>query len=134
MAGSMRSGPAQPHVTSSGASIGASQPSVHASVGAEKSAAIGSKHGAQRSPLGQMSWGKKTPWLATNGMQLDRHRPSEPPTDVQLCGLILPPLAMSASGAQKPPVQGASNACSAVGTSSLGTQWAPPQLGSHSGK
>src|SRR5207244_12645912 len=72
------------------------------------------------------------------GRQVERHRPSEPATDVHVLGTPSPPVDVIASGAQKPgcPLleHAASCDCSAVGTSDAGTQCAPAHAGVHGGK
>src|SRR5438094_55163 len=74
----------------------------HAPVGTVGSAAVGSKQGAHRSSSPHVALGSRSFLDATSGMHVDRHRPSEPATDVQAGGTPFPPVATSESGAQNP--------------------------------
>src|SRR5262249_57988205 len=89
---------------------------VQAPVAAVGSVDVGSKHGAHTSNGAQTSAGRRSAFSAIEGRQVDRQRPSAPATEVQVLGTKLPAVAMSGSGAQKPPVHVARSGCSAAGT------------------
>jgi hypothetical protein len=68
-----------------------------------------------------------------SGRQGDRQRPSDPATDVHVCGTPSPAVSVIESGAQKPPGHVASFDWSAADTSDAGTQCAPAHAGAHAG-
>ena len=132
-AGSTTSAPFHGQVNITGGCFGESHATEHTPVGAEGSAAIGSKQGAQTSPSAHVAFGNTSASAATAGRQVEMQRPSAPATDVHVAGTPLPPLAMKLSGVQKPPSHAASCACCATGMSDEGTQRAPPHTGLQSG-
>jgi hypothetical protein len=139
-------GPAYGQESVVGGCFGASHAMEHAPVGTVGSLAVGLKHGAQRSVAAHVDSGSALTSEATRGMHVERHRPSEPATDVHEGGSPSPPEAMNGSGTQypssppSPPPSGpavghrVSWDCSAAGTSEPGTQCDPAHAGVHSAK
>ena len=131
-AGLITGGPFHGHVSVVGGCTGASQPSEHAPVGVVGSVASGSKHGAQTVPAAHVAVGKSAARAATQGRQVETHRPSAPAIDTQLGGTKLSAEAITSSGVQKPapwgPEQAASIGCKEAGAFAAGRQCAPAHV------
>src|SRR5262249_12049733 len=90
-----------------------------------------------RSLAGHTPWGSQNA-SATAGRQLERHRPSAPAIDTQDWGTPPPTAAMMGSGTHSPAplsaVVQAPGDSGRPGSSSVGTQWEPLQVGLHPAK
>src|SRR5262245_60188584 len=80
--GSNTAGPVQGQVSRVGGLVGASQAKLQAPVAAVGLDAVGLKHGMHRSGAAHTLWGSPTA-SATEGRQVERHRPSAPAIDTQ---------------------------------------------------